>query len=88
LSFFNAKPNPSGNSDRFFSITGYFAETSEIPVITLVVRGYFTGWLDPAKLELFDHAVLADVLIACIDDAHAAGDTSALKILDRREKAD
>jgi hypothetical protein len=49
---------------------GCFAETSEVSVITLVVRGYFSGWLDTAESELFDHAVSADVLIACIDDAH------------------
>jgi hypothetical protein len=49
---------------------------------------YFTGWLDPAKLKLLDYAALADLLIAYIDDAHAAGDTGALKILDRRAKAD
>jgi hypothetical protein len=49
---------------------------------------YFTGWLDPAKLKLFDYAVLAGLLIAYIDDAQAAGDTEALRILYRREKAD
>jgi hypothetical protein len=49
---------------------------------------YFTGWLDPAKLKLVDFAALADLLIAYIDDAHAAGDTEALKILYRRAKAD
>jgi hypothetical protein len=31
---------------------------------------------------------LADLLIAYIDDAHAAGDIEALKILERRAKAD
>jgi hypothetical protein len=50
--------------------------------------GYFTGWLDPAKLKLFDYAVLADLLIAYIDDAHAAGDTQALKILERHARPD
>ena len=45
---------------------------------------YFTGWVDPAKLKLWDYAALADLLIAYIDDAHAAGDTKALRILDRR----
>ena len=48
---------------------------------------YFTGWLDPAKLKLLDYAMLADLLIADIDDAHAAGDTEALKILDCRAKS-
>jgi hypothetical protein len=41
-------------------------------------------WVDPAKLKLWDYAALADLLIAYIDDAHAAGDTKALRILDRR----
>jgi hypothetical protein len=50
---------------------------------------YFTGWLDPDKLRLWDFATLADLLVAYIDDAHASGDTGALKILDdRRTKAD
>jgi hypothetical protein len=49
---------------------------------------YFTGWLDPTKLKLLDYAALAELLIAYIDDAHAAGDTGALQILDRRAKAD
>jgi len=48
---------------------------------------YFTGWLDPSKLKLWDYASLADLLIAYIDDAHASGDTKALEILDRRAKA-
>ena len=45
---------------------------------------YFTGWVDPAKLKLWDYAALADLLIAYIDDAHVSGDIKALKILDRR----
>jgi hypothetical protein len=49
---------------------------------------YFTGWVDPAKLKLLDYATLAELLIAYVDDAHAAGDTQALKILDRRAMAD
>ena len=47
---------------------------------------YFTGWLDPTKLKLLDFGILADLLIAYIDDAHTAGDTEALKSLDRRAK--
>ncbi len=49
---------------------------------------YFTGWLDPATLKLWDYATLADLLIAYIDDAHASGDTAALKLLDRRARAE
>lgn len=49
---------------------------------------YFTGWVDPAKLKLWDYAVLADLLIAYIDDAHASGDLRTLEILDRRAKSD
>jgi hypothetical protein len=49
---------------------------------------YFSGWVDPAKFKLLDYATLAELLIAYVDDAHAAGDTRALKILDRRAIAD
>ena len=49
---------------------------------------YFTGWVDPAKLKLWDYAALADLLIAYIDDAHASGDLRTLEILDRRAKSD
>jgi len=49
---------------------------------------YFTGWVDPAGLKLWDYGALADLLIAYIDDAHASGDINALAILDRRAKAD
>jgi hypothetical protein len=49
---------------------------------------YFIGWLDPAKLKLLDYIVLADLLIAYIDDAYAVGDIEALKILERRAKPD
>jgi hypothetical protein len=35
-----------------------------------------------------DYAMVANLLIAYIDDAHAAGDTEALRILYRREKTD
>jgi hypothetical protein len=49
---------------------------------------YFIGWVDPAKLKLLDYATLAELLIAYVDDVHAAGDTRALKILDRRATAD
>ena len=41
-----------------------------------------------AKLKPLDYATLAELLIAYVDDAHAAGDTRALKILDRRATAD
>jgi hypothetical protein len=43
----------------------------------------------PAKLKLLDYAALAgDLLIAYIDNAHAAAETEALKILDGRAKPD
>jgi hypothetical protein len=45
---------------------------------------YFTGWVDPAHLKLWDYGTLADLLIAFIDDAHARGDTKILKLLGRR----
>jgi hypothetical protein len=46
--------------------------------------GYFAGWLDPARLKLWDYATLADLLIAFVDDAHACGDARVLSILERR----
>jgi hypothetical protein len=55
-------------------------------------RGYldafFSGWIDPARLKLWDYAILADLLIAFIDDARANGDVKTLSILERRSKAD
>jgi hypothetical protein len=45
---------------------------------------YFTGWVDPAGLKLWDYETLADLLIAFVDDAHVRGDTRALELLDRR----
>jgi hypothetical protein len=50
--------------------------------------GYFAGWLDPARLKLWDYATLADLLIAYIDDARACGDAKAITILERRAWAD
>lgn len=49
---------------------------------------YFSGWVDPARLKLWDYAALADLLIAYIDDAHASGDSKALRILDRHARSD
>lgn len=55
-------------------------------------RGYFdshfSGWLDPARLKLWDYATLADLLVAFIDDARARGDAKALAILEHRARAD
>ena len=55
-------------------------------------RGYldnfFTGWLDPAGLKLWDYATLADLLIAFVDDAIACGDVRTLELLNRRAAAD
>jgi hypothetical protein len=39
-------------------------------------------------LKLWDYAILADLLIAFIDDARANGDVKTLSILERRSKAD
>jgi hypothetical protein len=49
---------------------------------------YFTGWLDPAGLKLWDYATLSELLIAFVDDAHDCGDTKALGLLVRRAEAD
>jgi hypothetical protein len=55
-------------------------------------RGYldefFSGWIDPARLKLWNYATLADLLIALIDDAHATGDAKTLAILERRSKVE
>ncbi len=45
---------------------------------------YFEGWIDPAGLKLWDYAMLADLLIAFVDDAHSRGDERALRILKAR----
>ena len=47
---------------------------------------YFTGWIEPSALKLWDYATLADLLIAFVDDAHAAGDKRALATLKGRVK--
>jgi hypothetical protein len=47
---------------------------------------YFSGWIEPADLKLWDYATLADLLIAFVDDAHAASDEKALSILRARAK--
>jgi len=47
---------------------------------------YFAGWIEPSALKLWDYPVLADLLIAFVDDAHAAGDEKVLSILKRRAK--
>jgi hypothetical protein len=47
---------------------------------------YFLGWLDPARLKLWDYATLADLLIAFVDDAHAFGDETTLAVLERRAR--
>jgi hypothetical protein len=49
---------------------------------------YFIGWLDPTELKLFDYPILAELLIAYIDDAVAAGNSEALRILVRHAKLD
>ena len=55
-------------------------------------RGYldefFVGWIDPARLKLWDYATLADLMVAFIDDAHAAGDAKTLAMLERRPRSD
>jgi hypothetical protein len=55
-------------------------------------RGYldefFSGWIDPARLRLWNYATLADLLIAFIDDAYDNGDAKMLAILQRRARID
>jgi hypothetical protein len=47
---------------------------------------YFTGWIEPSALKLWDYATLADLLIAFVDDAHEAGDEKVLSLLKGRLK--
>jgi hypothetical protein len=47
---------------------------------------YFEGWIEPADLKLWNYAMLADLLVAFVDDANAHGDEPALKILKSRAK--
>ena len=47
---------------------------------------YFAGWIEPSTLKLWDYAILADLLIAFVDDAHAAGDERILAIMTNRAK--
>ena len=49
---------------------------------------YFEGWIDPAELKLWDYQTLADLLIAFVDDAQAAGDEHAVGILKGRARID
>jgi hypothetical protein len=49
---------------------------------------YFTGWIEPSALQLWNYATLADLLIAFVDDAQAAGDEKALSILRARAKVE
>ena len=42
---------------------------------------YFTGWIEPSALKLWDYPMLADLLIAFVDDAHAAGDKRIFTLL-------
>jgi hypothetical protein len=46
------------------------------------------SWLDPTELKLFDYPILAELLIAYVDDAVAAGNSEALKLLYRRANPD
>ena len=47
---------------------------------------YFAGWIEPSELKLWDYGMLADLLIAFVDDAHAASDERILAILASRAK--
>jgi hypothetical protein len=49
---------------------------------------YFAGWIEPSALKLWDYATLADLLIAFVDDAHAAGDERISALLASRAKAE
>jgi hypothetical protein len=44
---------------------------------------YFDGWLDPQEVRLLDTDAVNRLLVAYIDDARAADDTAALKLLEQ-----
>lgn len=44
---------------------------------------YFDGWLDPRQIRLLDANAINRLLVAYIDDARAADDTEALKLLEQ-----
>jgi hypothetical protein len=48
----------------------------------------FSGWIEPSRLKLWDYGRLADLLIAFVDDARAAGDAKTLALLEQRIKAE
>jgi hypothetical protein len=46
------------------------------------VDRFFDGWIRPADFRLLDHNAINRLLVAYIDDARAADDVAALRILD------
>jgi len=44
---------------------------------------YFDGWLDPRDVRLLDSNAVNRLLVAYIDDARAADNTQALKLLEQ-----
>ena len=44
---------------------------------------YFDGWLDPRGIQLLDGNAINRLLVAYIDDARAAENTEALKLLEQ-----
>jgi hypothetical protein len=49
------------------------------------VDRYFDGWIQPRDFRLLDAAAINRLLVAYIDDARAADDREALKVLDTSE---
>lgn len=49
------------------------------------VDRYFDGWIDPREFTLLDTTAVNRLLIAYIDDARAADDRDALKVLEAGE---
>ncbi len=47
---------------------------------------YFAGWIEPSSLKLWDYPMLADLLIAFVDDARSSGDERVLTLLTSRAK--
>ena len=47
---------------------------------------YFAGWIEPSELKLWDYSLLADLLIAFVDDAREASNERILAMLTSRAK--
>jgi hypothetical protein len=49
------------------------------------VDRYFDGWIDPGEFRLLDATAINRLLVAYIDDARAADNQDALKVLEQAD---